>query len=47
MSKIGMMLLMVGIASADSEIVLIPLAMVVLGALLLREGEKRHGEEDR
>ena len=33
---IGMLLVMLGIAAADSEILLIPVALIAVGAILLR-----------
>lgn len=34
---IGMLLVLIGIAAADSEIMLVPVIMIAAGAFLLRE----------
>ena len=42
MTKIGMMILMVGIAAADSPSLLIPLALVIIGMVMVWKGEQEN-----
>ncbi len=47
LSKIGVMVLSLGVMSADSEWLIIPLAMVIIGALMMIIGEgSENNEED-
>lgn len=47
LSKIGLLILSLGVMSADSEWLIIPLAMVITGALLMIAGEgNKNNEED-
>ena len=41
MDKIGFLLIMLGVAAADSEWLVVPVAMIVAGVLLMRRCE--HG----
>ena len=40
MDKIGFLLLMLGVAAADSEWLIVPIVMVTAGLLLMRRGWK-------
>ena len=43
MQGTGIVLMMLGIASADSEILWIPLAMVLAGYMIFKKGEELDG----